>query len=489
MDVIAAKEGDFFIVKNNLAADIADKLSHITFAEFELYAAWSTLRKISFQTIEQYTAKHNLDIDLLKEFPNISSNVYYKATKDLLFFFERDNNYERFRNTKCAIKNINFFENDFKFKIPKSNFGFILDSFYMQNKEIPEYIKRIGSSIVRRFKTYLVQYNEITKSAHIIPKFITLPTTFNQQNKIFIYENAYVFYPEDWQNIKKIRIYYKRLRAIKKSSWFGRLQNDENLLNEAIKKICPTPERENKYKALYQKYVQLSLQHTNYHGPFIYECHKLRNRIMIESRLCKLGSKKLLPEDIFNLMIENERSSQLALMIDRINHYWFDRNSKKLFSLEPCLKILENRNIEEREKLLSNLDFLVNVKLHHWMKTSYAKHYNTIFKQSLNLIDLAPLTKKIDDKKEEYRLMRSMMYGLLVYSPNKKKYQYKKLDKYIRQPIPLHSQEKNSLITRYRNLIIRQEKAKEFIKVKHSLDENIIEKAIKIYNKTLSIQY
>ncbi len=489
MDVIAARKGDFFIVKNNLAADIARKLSNLTFEEFELCAAWNTLRKISFQTIEQYAEKHSLDVDILKEFPSISSNVYYKATKELIFFFERDNNYERFRNTKCIIKKKQDFENDFKFKIPKSNFGFILNSFYMQNKEIPEYIKRIGSSIVRRLKTYLVQYNEITNSVHIIPKFLPLPTTLNQQNKIFIYENAYVFYPEDWQIIKKIRIYYKRLRASKRSSWFARLQNDEALLNEAIRKICPSPQRENKFKALYQKYVQLYLQHTNYHGPFIYECHKLRNRILIEGRLCKLCSKKLLPEDIFNLMIENERSSQLALMIDRINHYWFDHNSKKLFSSEPCLKVLEGRSNEEREKLLTNLDFLVNVKLQYWMKNSYNKYYTKIFKQSLELIDLSPVTKRIDEKRDEYHLMRSMMYSLSIYNPNKKIYQLKKLDKYIKFPIPLNNQEKANLITRYKNLTSRQTKAKEFLKIKYGFSEEIIQTANKIYNRTLSAAY
>ncbi|MBP5399421.1 MAG: hypothetical protein J6Y53_03290 [Alphaproteobacteria bacterium] len=489
MDIIAARKGDFFIVKNNLAADIAKKLSTLTFEEFELCAAWDTLRKISSQTTEQYAEKHGLNLDILKEFTSLSENVDYKATKDLIFFFERDNNYENFRNTKCLIKQSQDFENDFKFKIPKSNFGFILDSFYMQNKEIPEFITRIGSSIIRRFKTYLVQYNDITQSAHIIPKLTSLPTTFNQQNKIFIYENAYMFYPEDWQTIKKIRIYYKRLRAAKRSSWFGRLQNDESLLNEAIKKICPSPQRENKYKALYKKYVQLYLQHTNYHGPFIYECHKLRNRILIEGRLCKFNSKKLLPEDIFNLMIENERSAHLALMIDRINHYWFDRNSKKLFSLEPCLRILEERNTEDREKLLSNLDFLVNVKLQHWMKTTYSKCYNKIYKQSLNLIDLSPITKVTDEKKEEYRLMRSMMYSLSIYNPAKNKYQIKKLDKYIRLPISLKNQEKTSLSMRYNNLMVRQIKAKEFIKIKYGLSEDLIAQANKIYNKTLSKRY
>ena len=100
MDIIAARKGDFFIVKHNLAADIAKKLSTLTFEEFELCAAWDTLRKISSQTTEQYAEKHGLNLDILKEFTSLSENVDYKATKDLIFFFERDNNYENFRNTK-----------------------------------------------------------------------------------------------------------------------------------------------------------------------------------------------------------------------------------------------------------------------------------------------------------------------------------------------------------------------------------------------------
>ena len=81
------------------------------------------------------------------------------------------------------------------------------------------------------------------------------------------------------------------------------------------------------------------------------------------------------------------------------------------------------------------------------------------------------------------------MYSLSIYNPNKKIYQLKKLDKYIKFPIPLNNQEKANLITRYKNLTSRQTKAKEFLKIKYGFSEEIIQTANKIYNRTLSAAY
>lgn len=486
MEVIAARNGDFFIVKDNLAAETADKLSNMTFEEFELYSAWASLRNISSVTKEQFLLKHNLDINILDNFSSYYSQVYYKKTKDLRNFFEKDENYGRFRNTKCTIKKLKDFQNGFNNKIPKINLGFIYDCFCLKNENIPEYIKKIGTSIKRRITPHIILYNNITGSPHILPHQSATPIIFNQQNKIIVYENIYIFYPEDWYIIKQIRKCYKELKNKQKNSWITRLQNDNSILNSAIKKVCTSPQQISKYQALYNQYIQLSLQRTDYYTPFIYECQKLRNRIMIESRLCKTGSNRLLPEDIFNIMIENERSANLSIMFQNINNYWFDGDINKLFTSEPCLKILQNKNQTEIHSLLKNLDFLVSIKLQSWMKNSYSEYYNKILEQSLRLIELSPLSKDLDFKRTEYHLMRSMMYSLKVYDPDKKKYEIKKLDQHIKLPIPLNSKDKERLAKRQNNLIVRQNRVKEFLKIKHGFSDELIKKANTIYHKTLS---
>ena len=485
MEVIAARNGDFFIVKDNLAAETAAKLSNMTFEEFELYSAWDSLRNISSVTKEQFTAKNNLDINVLENFSLYGSQVYYKKTKDLRNFFEKDENYGLFRNTKCSIKKLKDFQNGFANKIPKRNLDFIYDRFCLQDKDIPEYIKRIGSSIKRRINPHIILYNSITGSPHILPHNSPIPITFNQQNKIIVYENIYIFYPEDWQIIKQIRQYYKELKAKQKNSWVARLQGDNSLLNSAIKKVCTSPQQISKYQALYNQYLQLSLQRTDYYTPFIYECQKLRNRIMIESRLCKVNSKRLLPEDIFYIMIENERSANLSIMFQNINDYWLDGDIKKLFTSEPCLKILQNKDQTEIRSLLKNLDFLVSIKLQYWMKNLYFEYYNKILEQSLKLIELSPLSKDIDTQRTEYHIMRSMMYSLKVYNPDKKIYEIKKLDQYIKLPIPLKPKDKERLLKRQNNLIARQNRVKEFLKIKHGFSDELIKKANRIYHQTL----
>ena len=487
MDITAGKDGTFFVTKDDLNADIARELSEMTFKDFGHYVAWFTLQKISPQTCEQFAKKNNLKPEILKNFSAFNNAVYYKETEDLISFFEKDDNFRRFKKITC-LKNDrkSNFANDFRYKVPKFSFGYIHDKFYLQNQEIPKFIKKAGITIKRISKTHLVQYNALTRKVHLLPTFDPDAKTINNENIIYFYENSYVFFPEDWKIIKQIDTEYAAQKPIQKTSWFPLKKNKNDIIAEIIKKIFPQAQIE-KYQSLYQKYDELRHFSTDYKSRFIYECHKMRNRILVEGRLRKLNNKKLLPEDTFTIIVENERSSHLALTFERINTYWHDRNFAKLCSSEPWLKPLENKKDTERDALLSDTKYIAQQKLQYWMENSYQKEYESLYNRALNLIDLSPITKEICGTKKELNLLLSMLYSFKIYNPTLQKYQIKHINVYSDQPIDISDQIKENLRKRYNDVSQRQTKALNFLKLRYGFSDELIKKATKIYNATLKI--
>jgi hypothetical protein len=487
MDITAGKDGTFFVTKDDLNADIARELSEMTFKDFGHYVAWFTLQKISPQTCEQFARKNNLKPEILQNFSAFNNAVYYKETEDLISFFEKDDNFRRFKRITC-LKNDRKtnFTNDFKHNVPKFNFGYIHDKFYLQNQEIPKYIKKAGIAIKRISKTHLVQYNAITHKVHLLPTFTPDAKTVNNENIIYFYENSFIFFPEDWQIIRQIDSAYAAQKATQKTSWFPLKKNKNEIIAEIIKKISP-PAQAEKYLALYQKYVELSRFSTDYKSRFIYECHKMRNRILVEGRLRKLNNKKLLPEDTFTIIVENERSSHLALTFERINTYWHDRDFAKLCLAEPWLKPLENKKEAERDALLADTKYIAEQKLQYWMENSYKTEYESLYNRALTLIDLSPITKDICGTKKELNLLLSMLYSFKIYNPTLQRYQIKHINAYFDQPVDVNEQIKENLRKRYNDVSQRQTKALNFIKIRYGFSDELIKKATKIYNATLKI--
>ena len=89
MDIVAGKNGSFFVVTDIIDTDTSKKLANISFDEFGRYNAWPTMKKISHRSEAEYVEKNGLKLEILQKFDRFREAVDYKATQDLLFFISR----------------------------------------------------------------------------------------------------------------------------------------------------------------------------------------------------------------------------------------------------------------------------------------------------------------------------------------------------------------------------------------------------------------
>ena len=490
MEIIAGKNGSFFVVTTNVDTDTLRKLADISFEEFGCYNAWQTMKRISGMGSAEYARKNGLRLDILEKFDRFADAVDIKATQDLMFFIENENGREQLENKPDMISiRPREFKNGFAYPLPRETERGIVDSFAIRDKDIPPLLKKIGTVIGRVPVNYDVKWNGVTYKPEVVPENPNSRKAFINGSNIFIGENCYNFDNKDLRYIRQIDKAFNDEKNSRQNSWY-RLNKPENeILEHVVTKICGN----NRYMvpiytAMYKKYIELKNTHADYHAIFVHEAHHLRNRILLLNRSLKPNTKALGAVDMYYITVEDERSSHLAVIIDRINRYWKDRNWEELLSKEPCLEALRMRSVEDRNRLLSNLDFVTNIKLKHWTETYLDAHIERIALRLAFLQRYNSIAKGFDNKRNEYVLMRSLLYSYRVYNPRTGKYKMTRLDKYIKIDIPVTDQIMRNIIGRAKNFIDRKRRAKEMLKAKYGFTDKMIKTAANIYDASLRIR-
>lgn len=490
MDIVAGKNGSFFVVKGYVSEDIKLLLAQLTFADYGRCNAYETMKKISRFTIEQYAEKNSLDINVLKKFGILDEVVDYKATQELMFFIETETNREQLDSDRNITEiDPNNFKNGFLHPAPRELSGLLTDALEIKDEDVPQLLKRTGISIVRSVIQHFIKWNDITYKVDVIPgSKDAVKSAFNGK-ELIIGENCYIFHNDDWANIKKFEYEFKREKLARKNSWFKIDKPEDEIFEDVLKKLFKDKKQQLVVGALCRKYRELRKSRTDYRGIFIHEFHHLRNKLLIENRCLKNNSKALLAPDMYFIQVEDERSSYLAVTIDRINQYWVDHDWEKLLEKEPCFAILDSRSENERNKLLLNLDFVTNAKLKHWTENHLHEHLKRFVHRLPSLQSHCSVAKGIDEKRKEYLQMRSMLYSFWVYNPFTQRHKMVKLDKYIKIDIPVNKDVQENIIDKAQYYIDRKLSAKDMLGMKFGMGDRLIRKAANIYDSALRTKY
>ena len=237
MDVVAGKGGNFFVVNGQVSNTIRNMLLEISAEEFNKYNAYSTMKKISRLSCEEYAAKNGLRKEILENFPRLEEVINYHATQDLMFFIESEDSRDRSSSyDNDVVVNPSNYSNGFLHAAPREVSGLITDSFQITEEVMPRMLKSIGISVERETLSHHVRWNNITYKVDVIPE-RKIPYRGKTTNKsIIIVENRYVFQPDDWSMIQKVEQAFVKEKNRRKRSWFMKEKPDEELLNEILQR-------------------------------------------------------------------------------------------------------------------------------------------------------------------------------------------------------------------------------------------------------------
>ena len=306
MDVVAGKNGSFFVVKRDVDAETAFKLADISFDEFCRYNAWSTMKKISKLNGQQYAAQNSLKFHTLENFDRLAAAVDFKATQELVFFIETEVGREQLEDEfEIRIINPNNFKNAFAYTAPKEVAGVLTDPVVLRDEDIPQLLKKTGISIKRSVISHFVKWNNVMYRVDVSPASADIKKISTHGSEIMIGEHCYVFNSDDWSYIKKIDNELNRRQNAKKS-WFVREKTPTEIFVEVIRKFCKDRKSQIMYSCLYKTYAELRETHADYRSILVHEYHHLKNRILLENRCLKTDAKALLAADSYYILVEDE---------------------------------------------------------------------------------------------------------------------------------------------------------------------------------------
>ncbi len=482
MDVVAGKGGNFFVVTGRVNNVILGMLSEISYDEFARYNAYSTMKKISRQSCAEYAAKNGLHERILENFFRLEEVIDYHATQDLMYFIESEDSRDRsdsFDND-VVVDPANY-SNGFLHAAPREVSGLVTDSFQIPEELVPRMLKSVGISIKRETLSHFVKWSSVTYKVDIVPARKQSYRSRFDNRSIAVVENCYVFEPDDWKNIKKIEQTFIKEKVKRKKSWFLKEKPDDVLLDDILHKLFKEKELI-KYGALYAAYREIRRIRNDYIGSFIHSFHHFRNKILFDNRCLHPKSVALSAQDMYNILVEDERSAAFAVTVYRLSRYWQNGNWNELLSKEPCFAILAERPQEMRDNLLKNMEFVLNVKLKYWTEHELERHYPKFVGLLPALEARNSIAKGEDENRREYLLQRSLMYSFYIYNPDSGKFELHNLSRNIKIDIPADRYIQENIIKKAQYYIDRKRSAKRFLLTKDGISETLVRKAAVIFD-------
>ena len=482
MDVVAGKGGNFFVVNGHVSNTIRNMLLEISAEEFNKYNAYSTMKKISRLSCEEYAAKNGLRKEILENFPRLEEVINYHATQDLMFFIESEDSRDRSSSyDNDVVVNPSNYSNGFLHAAPREVSGLITDSFQITEEVMPRMLKSIGISVERETLSHHVRWNNITYKVDVIPE-RKIPYRGKTTNKsIIIVENRYVFQPDDWSMIQKVEQAFVKEKNRRKRSWFMKEKPDEELLNEILQRTFKSKDLI-KYTALHDAYRKLRDYHSDYIGTFIHKFHHFRNKILLDNRCLHPKSVALSAADIYYTLVEDERSSHFSVTVFRLGEYWRTGDWVALRQKEPCFAVLDEKPEDVRNNLLRNIDFVLNLKLKHWTENDLPRYYPKFVQLLPEQEARNSIAKGEDVDHREYLLQRSLFYSFYVYNPDAKKHELVNLSRYIKIDIPVNPFVQANIISKAQYYLDRKKTAKRFLLTKDGISEALVRKAAIIFD-------
>ena len=482
MDVVAGKGGNFFVVNGQVSNTVRSMLLEISAEEFSKYNAYSTMKKISRLTCEEYAAKNGLRKEILENFSRLEEVIDSHATQDLMFFIESEDSRERSSSfDNDVVVNPANYSNGFLHAAPREVAGLITDSFQISEEVMPRMLKSIGIAVERETLSHYVRWNNVTYKVDIVPE-RKLPYRGQTTNRsIIIVENRYVFQPDDWGMIQKVEQAFVKEKARRKRSWFAKEKPDNELLSEILQRTFKDKDLI-KYSALYEAYCRVRMFRSDYIGTFIHKFHHFRNKILLDNRCLHPKSVALCARDIYNLLVEDERSSAFSVTVFRLGRYWQTGNWQELRQQEPCLSVLDEKPQEIRDNFLKNNDFMLNLKLKHWIENDLARHLPKFAQRLPEQEARNSIAKGEDVDHKEYLLQRSLLYSFYIYNPDTRKHELVNLSRYIKIDIPVNPFVQANIISKAQYYLDRKKTAKRFLLTKDGISEALVRKAAVIFD-------
>lgn len=484
MHIIAGKNGNFFFVRADTNESIIEVLSGLTFEEFMKCNAYAMMKKISLQNAAEFAAKNALCRSVIDNYAVFEDAVDIKVTQELLQFIERDDGRDRADSFDDDVKiDPRKYTNGFTHAAPRELSGLITDSMEIPDKLVPEFLKKIGIGFKRELLSNFVQWNTVTYRVDIVPSNPIKYSGKVDNKAITLVEYCYVFQSDDWRVLKKIDKKIETERQFIKKWFFAKEKTDEELVAYIIEKMFAKDKAMfAKFSRMYEVYKSLRDLRHDYRGVLAHEVQHLKSKILLDNRRMKPNTKALSAEDLYFIMVEDERTASLCATIDRINKYWHDNNWDELLFREPCFKVLAEKSVASRNSLLKNMDFVVNLCLKTWNE----EHLETSYKKFLARMPILEAknscAKGYDDTGSEFHRQLGMLYSFRVYNPVIKKYEFRKLDNYIKIAIPISASVQNNIIDKLQHGIDRKKNSIYLLKKKYGIADDVIVNAANIYD-------
>lgn len=489
MDVVAGKGGNFFVVNGRVSNTIRSMLLEISAEEYNKYNAYSTMKKISRLSCAEYAAKNGLNTNILENFYRLEEVIDSHATQDLMYFIESEDSRDRSDSyDNDVVVDPSNYSNGFLHAAPREVPGVITDSFQIPDDVVPRMFKSIGIAIKREPLAHYVKWNNITYKTDIIPSRKVSYRSLLTNRSIIVVENSYVFQADDWNKIQKVEQLFNKEKMRRQKSWFMREKPDSVLLNDILHKLFKDKELI-KYTALYDAYLKIRAFRSDYIGTFIHKFHRFRNKILIDNRCLHPKSVALNAVDMYRILVEDERSSAFAVTIFRLGQYWQNGNWEELLSKEPCFFVLNERPLEMRNRLLKNMEFVLNVKLKHWTENELKPRYQKFVSLLPALEARNSIAKGEDVNSREFLLQRSLFYSFYIYDPDSGKYELRNLSNNIKIDIPIDMFVQENIIKKAQYYLDRKRTAKKFLLTKDGINEVLVKKAAIIFDAPRRLGY
>ncbi len=489
MDVVAGKGGNFFVVNGRVSNTIRNMLLEISAEEYNKYNAYSTMKKISRLSCAEYAAKNGLNTTILENFYRLEEVIDSHATQDLMYFIESDDSRDRSDSyDNDVVVNPANYSNGFLHAAPREVPGVITDSFQIPEDVVPRMFKSVGIAIKREPLAHYVKWNNITYKTDIIPSRKVNYRSLLTNRSIIVVENSYVFQTDDWNKIQKVEQLFNKEKMRRQKSWFMKEKPDSVLLNDILHRLFKDKELI-KYTALYDAYLKIRTFRSDYIGTFIHKFHRFRNKILIDNRCLHPKSVALNAMDMYRILVEDERSAAFAVTIFRLGQYWQSGNWDELLAKEPCFFVLNERPLEMRNRLLKNMEFVLNVKLKHWTENELRPRYQKFVSLLPALEARNSIAKGEDVNSREFLLQRSLFYSFYIYDPDSGKHELRNLSNNIKIDIPIDAFVRENIIKKAQYYLDRKRTAKKFLLTKDGINEVLVKKAAVIFDAPRRLGY
>lgn len=373
---------------------------------------------------------------------------------------------------KCPFANSDF-RNDLDKEMPQitktDDFVYIGPAYSVKNTKIPLLLQKAGLKIKRKqFVAYLAR-TENPEEPYMLVNQDGTPFEIPEKNSdgcayklnIDVYDDILALRPEEYEKYLYVK---KQIEAGKSAE-----VDKQDLYLWALTDTFIV--RREKLDVVFHeiKHAQNSLIFFDY---------------LVNNPNCKLSGI-----DIFKHEQDEELSAKLAEAIEAINTYNQpeDKNDLSVFESSYILQqLLQDKTIEERKKLLSNIPYVVREICMYWYK-NYATGYKPQFIQN-TLIKLVQIPLKhlaYESDGTTYKNIRKLMFTYNVYDARTGKYINMDLSKYV---VDVNVSESDLEMTQqmYQDKVIKRQKTlnERADRIQPDLINEAQEKYIKLVEET-----